>query len=112
MADQTLRILCFGDSLTAGYSQWGLAHFPYAEHLQRPLEKLFPSKKVIIDISGFSGDRVISPPGQYLPRLKAQCAKNQANPYDWILIMGGTNDLGWGAAHEDVYEALSAYLNS
>lgn len=103
---KTLRILCFGDSLTAGWSVWGTRLDPYSEHLQAPLERLLWSTNVIVDVDGVAGDRVIAPPGQYLRRMNARCEKAIAAPYDWFIIMGGTNDLGWGSSPEEIYESL------
>lgn len=79
---------------------------PYSEHLQGPLERLLPSTNVIIDVDGVPGDRVIAPPGQYLRRMNARCAKAVVAPYDWFIVMGGTNDLGWGSTPEEIYASL------
>ncbi len=106
---QTLRILCFGNSLTAGFSQWGMEYFPYANHLPGPLQKQSPSTTISIDVAALSGDKVTGPTGQYLRRLESRCTKARAAPYDWIIIMGGTNDLGWGVAAEEIYEGLSIF---
>lgn len=110
-ARETLRILCFGDSLTAGYSMGGIYHYPYADHLAGPLQKLFPSTSINIDVEGLSGDAVLGPRDEsgFIPRLKSRCLRASATPYDWILIMGGTNDLGRGSDPKDVYEGLSMY---
>ena len=102
---ETLRILCFGDSLTAGYTRYGLEHFPYSDYLENTLRKFLPSTKIIIDTDGLSGDCVNG--GRFLRRMEGKCAKAGANPYDWVIILGGTNDLGGGDAPEDIYEALS-----
>ena len=98
-----LRILCFGDSLTAGYSQFGMLHFPYAVHLKEKLQAAFPSLEIHIDVEGMSGAQVR---GEYLGRLNRACSKVQDQPYDWIIAMGGTNDIGWGGQPEEIYEAL------
>lgn len=102
---KTLRILCFGDSLTAGYSGYGSFHYPYAAQLRSRLEDAFPATEVTVDVSGLSGDRVIA--GRYLQRIKGMCDKNKDTPYDWIIVLGGTNDLGWSEKPGDVYEGLS-----
>lgn len=86
-----------------------MAHFPYADHLSSPLQKLYPETSIEIDVAALSGDRVVN--GQYLRRLDSRLARVNAsqNPYDWVIIMGGTNDLGWGCVPEGLYEGLSMY---
>ena len=99
---EKLRILCFGDSLTAGYTNWGLSHFPYGEALNERLRDKLPSTHVIVDTNGFSGDQVR---GQFLKRMERAC-ETKATPYDWIIVLGGTNDLGWGQKPPAIYENL------
>lgn len=98
-----LKILCFGDSLTAGYSQWGMQHYPYGVHLKDHLRAAFPNTRIVVDVEGMSGAQVR---GQYTRRLNRVCMKAQDEPYDWIIIMGGTNDLGWGGQPQQILEAL------
>lgn len=107
IAPKKLRILCFGNSLTAGYCAWGTEHFPYADHLPPPLQKLWPDTSIEIDVAALSGDRVVG--GQYLRRLESRLDRAGAsqNPYDWVIMMGGTNDLGWGCVADSLYEGLS-----
>lgn len=101
---KSLRILCFGDSLTAGYTMCGFEHHPYADHLRVGLQHMLSISDVEVDVAGLSGDQV---QGQYLKRIRAKCAVNKNIPYDWIIIMGGTNDLGWGQNPDAIYEGLS-----
>ena len=70
-----LEVLCFGDCLTAGFTRFGSVFHPYGWAMKAGLEKALPNKhtEVIIDLQGASGDRVISPPGQFLPRMKNLC---------------------------------------
>jgi len=103
----SLRVLCFGDSLTAGYTNWGMRHFPYAAHLTDHLQAAFPSTLIHVDVEGMSGAQVR---GQYTGRLNRACTKAKDAPYDWIVIMGGTNDLGWGGQPQEIYEALRGWL--
>ena len=99
-----LRILCFGDSLTAGYTRSGYEHHPYADHLRAELEHMLLSSNIEIEVDGFSGDQV---QGLYLNRIKRKCPVDKGRLYDWIVIMGGTNDLGWGHRPEEIFEGLS-----
>ncbi|KAL8928157.1 MAG: hypothetical protein Q9208_001867 [Pyrenodesmia sp. 3 TL-2023] len=104
----TLRILCFGASITAGFHHFGLSHHPYAKRLTQRLQTALPSSKITIDIDALSGDRVIG--GQYSTRLKTHfgtttSAKNSSD-YDWIIFQGGGNDLGWGKEPTAIFEEM------
>ena len=106
---QKLKVLCLGDSLTAGYSMRGWQFHPYADHLKGVLHGTFPSTSIEIVVEGMSGAQVR---GQYIGRLNRACREAQDEPYDWIVILGGTNDLGWGGQPEEIFEALGVYLSS
>lgn len=59
MADrQPLRILCFGDSLTAGYTAMGSRFHPYSKKLADMVAMAFPDLDVQTFTSGKSGDTV------------------------------------------------------
>lgn len=53
-----LRILCFGDSLTAGYTRFGLEFHPYADHLRAGLQNSLSTSDIETEVAGFSGDQV------------------------------------------------------
>jgi len=72
-ASLDLRILCFGDSLTAGYSRSSSSFHPYGDALKLSLQTAFPSANITMDIQGLSGDQVCSPPGGFLPRMDILC---------------------------------------
>jgi hypothetical protein len=57
---QPLRILCFGDSLTEGYSQHGLTFTPYSETLLQTLQQssIGGHWEIEVDTDGMSGDAV------------------------------------------------------
>jgi lysophospholipase L1-like esterase len=90
-----LRFLAFGDSLTAGYANSGFINHPYSINLTN----LFSSSNipVIIDQQGISGDRVVP---SMVKRLENLLKKST---YDWIIILGGTNDLGWGKSADQIF---------
>lgn len=100
---KSLRILCFGDSLTAGYTSYGWEFYPYADHLRSGLQHALSTPDVEVDVAGLSGDQV---QGSYLSRIRAKCVDTK-EPYDWVIIMGGTNDLAWGQGPDTIYEGLS-----
>ncbi|PYI36786.1 hypothetical protein BP00DRAFT_431905 [Aspergillus indologenus CBS 114.80] len=113
---KSLSILCFGNSLTAGYYNWGLEYHPYAWKLEERLKAAFPTHTIRIDVDGLPGDLVNSPPGRFLPRLEQKCA---AASYDWVIMLGGTNGANvlaltvpeCGAVHQRLNNAR-AELNS
>jgi len=94
---QSLRILALGDSLTAGYYNYGRSYHPYATHLTY----LFESAKisVTIDEQGVSGERVVP---TMVDRLRSLLKKDTS--YDWIVILGGTNDLGSGLSAQRIFK--------
>ncbi|TAQ91472.1 Lysophospholipase/Carboxylesterase [Chlorociboria aeruginascens] len=96
---RSLSVLCFGDSLTAGFP----VDHPYAISLRSTLQRSLQSV-VRTDIEGVSGDRVTSPPGQFLPRMHSLFVEHK--PFDWAVILGGTNDLNTGREPDETYEAL------
>ena len=100
---KSLRILSFGDSLTAGYTRYGLEHYPYADHLRTSLEHDLSSSDIQVEVAGMSGDQV---QGSYLSRIKAKCTTKERR-YDWVIVMGGTNDLAWGQPPETIFAGLS-----
>ncbi|EPE02479.1 gdsl-like lipase acylhydrolase [Ophiostoma piceae UAMH 11346] len=95
-----LRILCFGDSLTAGYSLYGTLYTPYHESLSRRLTTIFPGLELAIEEDGENGGMT----KDYRTRLLAQYRKTGA--YDWIIVLGGTNDLAMGVLPEGIFENL------
>ncbi|KAI0432635.1 SGNH hydrolase-type esterase domain-containing protein [Xylaria sp. FL1042] len=98
-ADPPLRILCFGNSLTCGYPVGD----PYAGRMIEKIEEAFPGRRVECEVEGMPGDLVTT--GQYIPRM--QDSWNLAeHPYDWTIVLGGTNDLGWGRPSEAIIEGL------
>ncbi|KAH8820419.1 SGNH hydrolase-type esterase domain-containing protein [Xylogone sp. PMI_703] len=99
------HILCFGDSLTEGFTRFGTVFHPYAWSLKPSLQKFLPSAVITTDIQGRSGDLVISPPGKFHPRI-ASLYENTEVPYNWTVVLGGTNDLNNGFDADEIYSAL------
>ncbi|KAI1799088.1 SGNH hydrolase [Daldinia bambusicola] len=102
MSRKTLRILCFGNSLTSGFP----VGKPYAEKLAEKLEEALLGHgygEIQYHVEGLPGDLVTR--GSYLDRMKNSW-KNRSNFYDWTIVLGGTNDLGWGCPVEDIVAGL------
>ncbi|KAI5926329.1 SGNH hydrolase [Camillea tinctor] len=118
---QTIRILCFGDSLTSGTPE---SH-PYAGKLKERLEELLNNsssspttrstggtkgskgrekeKKIVLEceVAGLPGDWVTG--GQYMKRLEKEW---EHNVYDWTIILGGTNDFAWDVSTDTLIAGL------
>ena len=65
-----MRILCFGDSLTAGYSGMGAIYHPYTTRLVQFLEMAFPELDVETVEDGIPGSTVHY---KYLTRMQGNC---------------------------------------
>ncbi|KAI8815999.1 SGNH hydrolase-type esterase domain-containing protein [Fimicolochytrium jonesii] len=92
------RILCVGDSLTEGYHHYGTAFHPYSLTLERSLLNYprFKDASFTVTTDGRSGDRVLSP-GTFVSRLEMRLreAEQEGFTYDWVVILGGINDIGY-----------------
>ena len=97
-----VRVLCFGDSLTEGYtfkeSREFMTH-PYSIALRRLLQD-HGSAEVVT--AGVSGERVVP---SMTPRLD-RILNEAAQPYDWVIILGGTNDICSDLRAEDFLPSL------
>ena len=102
----TLHILCLGDSLTSGCTREGSHAYPYSDFFLEEMQESLPKYRIYVDVDGFPGDRVGGDKGQYLKRLeqKLEAIPIMDNaPYDWIITLGGTNDLFAGRLSRDIY---------
>ncbi|ROT37337.1 GDSL-like Lipase/Acylhydrolase [Sodiomyces alkalinus F11] len=98
---RSLRILCFGDSLTAGYSHHGAVYHPYAEVLDEKLKAAFPNTDITILENGMPGDIVSTE--AFIQRLESELDRPT---FDWVIILGGTNDIGYGIEPETILSSL------
>ncbi|KAH7329083.1 SGNH hydrolase-type esterase domain-containing protein [Stachybotrys elegans] len=114
---KSLRILCFGDSLTYGTNYAADTH-PYSIQLEARLRQVLPRTKVSITTNGVPGDMVTW--SGFAQRLKDAY---QDTHFDWVIVLGGTkefstsvaytqflppsdSDLGRGRLSEDIFNAL------
>ena len=68
----SLKILCLGDSLTEGFSSYGMSMTPYSETLEVVLEAQFGTqRKVEVTTDGVSGDAVTG--GTFKKRMDKRC---------------------------------------
>ncbi|KAK4197794.1 SGNH hydrolase-type esterase domain-containing protein [Triangularia verruculosa] len=107
-ARQKLRILCFGDSLTAGYSDLGCIYHPYHAKMGQMLAMAFPDHDITIVERGDIGDTVKT---GFLTRMQ-EClppSKNKSDkpPYDWVIVLGGTNDIAFAVPPQDIFKKLT-----
>lgn len=100
---QPVRIICFGDSLTAGFQSptWDNPQggsTPYGESLQ---ERIGSAGQV--SISGICGELT----GEMVMRFRKDVLAHKPN---YVVILGGTNDLGWnGPTHEIMRNLVKMY---
>ncbi|KAI0476080.1 SGNH hydrolase-type esterase domain-containing protein [Xylariaceae sp. FL0804] len=99
MAKTPFRILCVGDSLTVGAPSLR----PYAARLRERLEEAFPTLDVECDVQGREGDQVTQ--GGFDRRIETSWAVAD-RPFDWTIVLGGSNDLTWNKKPEAIVPAL------
>ncbi|TVY48986.1 hypothetical protein LOCC1_G000783 [Lachnellula occidentalis] len=110
MAPKPLKILCFGDSLTEGYTHHGLSYAPYCTTMEKVLDAALPAEEwvVSVDEQGVSGELVLHMEG----RMGEIYASNRTSeePYDLVIFLGGTNDLGYGRSADDIFADIKKVL--
>ncbi|CAI7677053.1 unnamed protein product [Penicillium manginii] len=99
---EKLSILCFGNSLTAGYYNFGEHYHPYAGKLKEIIQPVIPTTEITTDIAGLPGDLVCFP-GSFISRIAEQTVRKK---YDWVIFLGGTNDIGHGKPTDDIVTGL------
>lgn len=107
------RILCYGDSLTVGFHSRGASFEPYAQALVREFNIAGVSCEVsfcghsgrtakdMVEAADSSLRDVVGLRGKGLRRIL-----QENGPFDLALIMAGTNDMGFGAQHEEILRHL------
>jgi hypothetical protein len=96
----THRILCYGDSLTAGYCANGSQYSPYGDTLQDALISVGIQAEVYIcGISGHRADQMVAELDDPLCKdMTGHYGKGLAHildhdgPFDLVILMAGTND--------------------
>ncbi|EFZ00327.2 GDSL-like Lipase/Acylhydrolase [Metarhizium robertsii ARSEF 23] len=103
MSPKTLSVLCFGDSLTSGYYAMGLESHPYSIAFAAKVQEALPETKLHVYTNGRPGDVASFQP--FRQRLQAECDKRH---HDWVIILGGTNDLAYMVPPEEMYKSFQA----
>ncbi|OAA73822.1 Esterase, SGNH hydrolase-type [Cordyceps fumosorosea ARSEF 2679] len=80
---KSLRILCFGDSLTQGFFSFGMGEHPYSSRLAERLRAALPEGMNV--------------------EIRTSVT---ARPYDWVITLGGTNDIAMGCHVDDTFKSL------
>ena len=81
-AKMQINILCFGASITAGFSAGGSEYYPYSTRLSSRLANELPADYFEIKVDGVPGDTIIQ--GQYRTRMTRDI-ETAENPYDWVM---------------------------
>ncbi|MGQ0694075.1 MAG: GDSL-type esterase/lipase family protein, partial [Nitrospiraceae bacterium] len=94
-----VRLICFGDSLTAGFQSPTRENpqgrsTPYGEWIQ---ERLGAAGQV--RISGICGELT----GEMTMRFRRDVLAHQPH---YVVILGGTNDLGWNGSPSEIMRNL------
>ncbi|MCW4041347.1 MAG: GDSL-type esterase/lipase family protein [Candidatus Bathyarchaeota archaeon] len=102
----SLTIITFGDSLTTGFIPTHIAHQPYSRFLQQHLDNFCTQHsltKLHIQVlnRGVNGNLT----SDMLLRFRWDVLTAQPT---YVIILGGTNDIGWGLPVDEIFANLTA----
>lgn len=107
------RILCYGDSLTVGYCSSGQLFEPYGRALSQQLAAAGVACEV--SICGLSGRTAKEMAAAATSTLVDVCgnrgkglrrALEEDGPFDLVIIMAGTNDMGHGTPLQSILQDI------
>jgi lysophospholipase L1-like esterase len=107
-----VRIFCFGDSLTAGTSFPDVREYPYATHLEAALAKStvgpLQNMNVAVRHLGYPGwtSSQLLEEANGDRGLRTMVRKIQDPSVSLVILLAGTNDLGYGRPVEDIVESV------
>jgi len=113
----TLRILCYGDSLTAGFFASGNLFEPYGRTLSEVLNGAgFASEVSVCGLNGLTaGEMVAAMDENKVADVVGFCGKGlrhildeEMDDVDLVILMAGTNDLGKGSSANQILEQVKA----
>lgn len=99
------RVLAYGDSLTAGTSGMGL--FPYAPHLEKGLQER--GQKAIVrhrGLPGWTAANMLNELDDQNAGLRSAIRAVRDPPLSLVVILAGTNDMGFGSSVEAITKNL------
>ncbi|EDN96351.1 predicted protein [Sclerotinia sclerotiorum 1980 UF-70] len=102
-----LRILCLGDSLTEGYSQYGTQFYPYSKWMKEVLGEKWPDREIEVITDGISGD-LLTLPGGFKRRMERHFPSTP--PITHTIILGGTNDLAYNRPVQTLYAVFETLV--
>lgn len=113
-ASNQFRILCFGDSLTAGTSPLSRGDHPYAPHLETTLRQSeqFSSndRSVMIRHMGYPGwtARQLLDTANDERGLRTLIRRVKDPSLSLVILLAGTNDLGYGFPPDRIAESIQS----
>jgi lysophospholipase L1-like esterase len=103
--NKTFSFLALGNSLTVGYIPYRISNQPYTRFLKKLIDDflLESEKNEVVDVrilnKGVNGDLT----RDLLFRFQRDVI--DSNP-DYVIILGGTNDIGWGCSSQEIINNL------
>lgn len=111
--DKVCRILCYGDSMTVGFCCGGSAFEPYARSMAHQLGLVGAACEITVcGLSGRRADEMVAmADGVIVDNLSygwkgLERTLREDGPFDLVLIMAGTNDMGAASLPEPIVDSL------